>query len=496
MTARNMIDRLVGYFSPGRGLRRVAYREALTRAYEGASKVDGWRPKRRGASANADHAADASELRARSRALVQNVPYIAQGLRALVAQVVGTGIEPRWMGQDAEQFDQAWDAWAPYADADGRLDVYGLMALAYRTMEQDGEVLVRKRPRRLTDGLPVPVQFQVLEIDWLDSSRNETRGSSRVVNGIQYDVLGKTEGYWLFDEHPGEIQSLARRRGASHFVPASSVIHLYTMERPGQGRGFPRIAPVISRVRDLQLYEDAELSRKNLETRLSVLAAGDPTLMANAPAALSHDQAVSHAQQTGQLGDLQSGGITQVPDGLNLTVVEPKAAPGYVDYVKYQLHLIAAGWGVTYEMMTGDMKEVNFSSARMRAMDFRREAEMTQWMHLIPRLVRPMSEAFADACELAGVVRKASYALDFSTPKWDYVNPAQDVKADLEEVAGGLQSLSEKIRRKGYKPDQVFKELASDVSTLRELGLLDVLPFFKAAKPAEGEEKKPAEQAD
>lgn len=41
MAARNVIDRIVGYFSPGRGLRRVAYREALTRAYEGASKADG-----------------------------------------------------------------------------------------------------------------------------------------------------------------------------------------------------------------------------------------------------------------------------------------------------------------------------------------------------------------------------------------------------------------------------------------------------------------------
>lgn len=490
----NLIDRIVGFFNPKNGLRRLAFREALTRAYEGASKADGWRPKRRGASANADHAADASELRARSRALVQNVPYIAQGLRALVAQVIGTGIVPRWTGPGAEVFDQAWDAWAPKADADGRLDVYGLMALAYRTMEQDGEVLVRVRPRRMSDGLPVPIQFQVLEIDWLDSARNESRGGSRVVNGIQYDVLGKVEGYWLFDEHPGEVNSFVRRRTSSHFVPASSVIHLYTPERPGQGRGFPRIAPVISRVRDLQLYEDAELARKNLETRLSVLVSGDASLLANGAPTLSHDQAASEARATGHLGDLASGGINQVGDGMNMQVVEPKPAPGYVEYVKYQLHLIAAGWGVTYEMMTGDMREVSFTSARMRTMDFRREAEMTQWLHLIPRLVRAMAEAFADACELAGLVPKASYSLDYSTPKWEYVNPQQDVKADLEEIGGGLQSLSEKIRRRGYKPEKVFAELASDMKTLRELGLVDVLPFFKAAKA--DTEKSGTEQAN
>ena len=78
----NILDRLIGMVSPDAGLRRHRSRELLKRAYEGASKADGWRPKRGGASANTDHAADAATLRVRSRALEQNVPYIAQGIRA------------------------------------------------------------------------------------------------------------------------------------------------------------------------------------------------------------------------------------------------------------------------------------------------------------------------------------------------------------------------------------------------------------------------------
>jgi hypothetical protein len=58
----------------------------LARAHEGASTKDGWKVKRQGASASTDHMADASTLRARSRALTQNVPYIAQGLRCLVSR--------------------------------------------------------------------------------------------------------------------------------------------------------------------------------------------------------------------------------------------------------------------------------------------------------------------------------------------------------------------------------------------------------------------------
>ena len=95
-------------------------------------------------------------------------------------------------------------------------------------------------------------------------------------------------------------------------------------------------------MRDVQLYEDAELQRKNLETRLSVLASGDVSAMS-----MTESEAQTTVRNTGELGTLASGGITQIPSGVNLTVVEPKAAGGYVDYVKYQLHLIASGMAKT-----------------------------------------------------------------------------------------------------------------------------------------------------
>lgn len=486
----NIVDKAIGFFNPIAGLRRHHMREALTRAYEGASKRDGWKPKRPGASANTDHAMDGRELRIRSRALVQNVPYIAQGLRSLVANVVGTGIVPNWLGEGSEQLNEAWAKWVSEADADGRLDLYGLQAAAYRAMEQDGEVIIRLRPRRASDGLTVPLQIQLLEIDWLDASRSgrSERSGNTIVNGIEYDSLGRVAGYWLYDHHPGEMTMLGRARSTSHFVLADNIIHLFTPERPGQGRGFPRVAPVIARVRDFQVYEDAELQRKNLESRLSVLASGDVQL-------LGQGQEVGTPEKTAELGALAGGNIIQLPTGMNISVVEPKAAPGYVEYSKWQLHLIAAGFGVTYEMMTGDVSEVNFSGMRGRRLDFRREAEMTQWTLLVPRLCDRICRAFADAAVLAGLVKTPNYKVDHATPKWDYVNPDQDVKADLNEIAGGLSSISEKLRRRGYKPDAVFKEMAGDVEKLRQLGLLDVLMMLQKGRSMSEEASSPAAPA-
>ena len=478
-TSLNIVDRVVGYFSPASGLRRSVLRQALTRAYEGASKRDGWNPQRAGASANNDHAGDATELRHRARALVHNVPYIAQGLRSLVANVVGTGITPNWTGSRADILNTVWSKWINEADAEGRTDLYGLQAAAYRAMEQDGEVLVRFRPRLRTDGLAAPLQLQLLEIDWLDSQKTGPLPSGGWIrNGVEYDPLGRVSGYWLFDEHPGEITGTFKRAGTSRKVAAQYICHLFTPDRPGQGRGFSRLAPVIVTVRDLQLYEDAELARKNLESRLSVLGSGDIDLLG---ASRAPDTDGGPSRNT-SLGELPSGAIMQLPTGTNLTVVQPQAMPGYVEYIKHKLHIIAAGWGVTYEMMTGDVTEVNFSSARVRILDFRREAEVTQWTLLVPKLCDRICREFEDACALAGTIPRANYEFEQSTPKWNYVDPAKDVKADLDEISGGLSSFSEKLRQRGYKPADVFAELASDITQLRELGIFDALSAMRAGQ--------------
>jgi lambda family phage portal protein len=483
----NLFDRIVGWVNPHAGLARHFARRQLERAYEAASPRDQWRPRRAGASANADHQADAKTLRIKARALVQNVPYIAAGMDGLVTATVGTGIIPRATGREMDTINKLLADWFKVCDADGRFDYFGLERAADHAMEQDGEVLVRLRWRRPTDNLPVPLQLQLLEIDWVDSARAGTYNGNRIINGIEYDALGAVTAYYLWDEHPGDI-AVARGRSQSQRVPAKNIIHLFNPQRPGQGRGFTRLATVITRVRDLQLYEDAELSRKNLETRLSVLASGDLTSMEN-PASLG-DGGQGQGNGVRDLGELGGGNIFGMPQGMNFTVVEPKAAPGYVDYIKYNLHLIAAGMGVPYELLTGDMLDVSFSSARVRLLDFRRAVKAIQWLVLIPKLLQPIHEAFIEAAYLAGKIKTRDFAVDFSVPKWDYVNPEQDVKADQAEIAAGLSSISEKLRQRGYEPDVVFNELAADVEKLKKLGLLDTLLFMQRgnlpSNPADG----------
>lgn len=61
---------------------------------------------------------------------------------------------------------------------------------------------MRLRERRTEDRLPVPLQLQVLEADHLDSWKTEElRDGGFILQGIEFDALGRRRAYWLFPTH-------------------------------------------------------------------------------------------------------------------------------------------------------------------------------------------------------------------------------------------------------------------------------------------------------
>ena len=85
-----------------------------------------------------------NSLRSRSRELVRNDPQIDGGMDTLVANIVGTGITPRWQLEDTglkKEIQELWNDWVKECDANGICDFYGLEALAARAMIAYGTLL-------------------------------------------------------------------------------------------------------------------------------------------------------------------------------------------------------------------------------------------------------------------------------------------------------------------------------------------------------------------
>ena len=482
----NLIDKVVASVDPVRAIKRWQARQALAevRSFDAAAKgrrTSGW--KTPSTSANAENLGSIVTLRDRSRDLVRNNAWVKRALDTWVGDAIGTGVRATLESDPA--VGAAWKAWADSSacDADGLADLYGLQALAARCAWEAGEVLIRRRWRRSEDGLPVPMQLQVLEPDHLDHTKTESlKNGGQILGGVEFDALGRRVAYWLFDLHPGEHYRLGRSLD-SRRVDAIDVIHLFKRTRPGQVRGVPELAPVILRARDLDDYEDAELTRKKVEACFAVFVKTDGGA-ASGVGTIGKDQADRSTAR------LSPGMIKNLRPGEDVTFASPTPTAGYTEFTRGQLRAMAAGSGVTYEAMSGDLSQVNYSSMRAGQLAYRRSVEAWQWLVFVPMFCKRIEGWFIDAAELSGKRRSAdAAAVDWSTPRWEWVDPVKDMKGELLKIAAGTQSFSELIRRQGSQPDVVLKELADDWKKLSDLGIpisLDGLVSLASA-PIEGE---------
>lgn len=444
----NWLDRIIGWFDPALASRRAHARMSMAAAerfgYEAARltrRTSSWVAPSTGPNAEIARAADL--LRARSRDLVRNNAFASRAVAAVVQNAVGTGIVARTpVGFVAEM----WRRWIEICDADGMLDWYGLQALVARSVVESGECLVRFRPRRPEDGIKPPLQLQVLEPEYLDASKHGQTDTGYAISGIQYDLIGRRVGYWLYSWHPGE-----RLPGVgmptSSLVPASDVLHVYRKDRSGQERGVPWLAPVIMRIRDLDDYEEAELVRKKIEACFAAFViGGDPARTLGA----------ARTDVSGQrIEQFEPGMITYLADTEDVRFATPQPSAGYPEYVRHQLRAIAAGLGMPYEVLTGDLSQTNYSSIRAGMLEFRRMIDQFRWQVLIPQLCQPVWRRFLQALGVDDDV-----AVTWTPPRWEWVDPAKEAAAVETNIRNGLLTWREAVSEMGYDPDEQLAEIA------------------------------------
>ncbi|MDN2565262.1 phage portal protein [Aquibium sp. A9E412] len=467
----NWFDHAIASVAPRMAARRVLARQAfetLTRGYDGAARgrrTEGWRAP--GSSADTEIGAAGALLRDRMRDLVRNNPHAAKAVAVLVNNIIGAGIMPRAASGDDtldRKVDALFERWTAECDADGQLDFYGLQTLICREMVEAGEVLVRRRLRRASDGLPVPLQLQVLEADFLDAAKSGAIGAGRLVQGIEFDPVGKRRAYWLHAEHPGDAYGALQNGLQSRPVPANEIAHVYEKQRT-QARGVPWGAPVIRSLRDLDDYEVAELVRKKTEACVTAIVFGDDEAQQGiAPSVVDADG--------NRVEQFEPGLIAYARGGKDIRFNQPSANGGYGEYKRASLHTISAGFRVPYELLTGDLSQVNYSSIRAGLVEFRRQIDAVQWQLFIPMFCAPVWRWFTEAAWAAGQIPSPTVPVEWSPPKFEAVDPQKDAMANLLSIRSGTMTLAEVIARQGRNPDAVLAEIAATNAKLDALGLV------------------------
>lgn len=464
----NFIDQLVGFFSAEAAQRRAVARmrtefllAGSKRGYEGASKgrrTAGW--KTSSTSANAEIMVGSQILRDRSRDMIRNNAWAARAKNVLQQNVVGTGILAKIEGKTPNQTNELmlkWQKWSETTeiDFDGRLNLYGLQSLAVGAEFESGEYLIRRIRKKNSDNLTVPLQIQFLEIDFLDTAKNEQlKNGGYIAQGIQFDNQGRRVGYWLFSEHPGGSAS-GKPTGTAKFYPTEDVIHGFKMERPGQIRGVPRLAPVMLPLMDLDQMQDAQLVGQKTAACFSVF-------ITEAEAPLEASDSEDPRER------VEPGMIEILPPGKDVKIASPNAPSGYDVFVRTTLQRISAGIGVPYEALTGDLSNVNFSSGRMGWLEFQRAIEVWRWQGLIPQTLDTIAKWFLEAAALG---QESDFKITWTPPRREMIDPSAEVASTRDAIRAGLKTFSEAVRELGNDPAAHFAEYAKDIELIDSLKL-------------------------
>lgn len=455
------------FMAPSWGRSRVQAR-VLARHFEAASvgrRTSGW--SRTFTDANrAASGATLDRLRAQARDLVRNNPWARRGLRRIVTNTVGWGIRPKAAGRNAARIAELWKRWAETTECDaaGRLTFYGLQKLVMRTIVESGEVLIRRRFRRPGDGLAIPMQLQVLEPDYIDTSKDAIKGvaGGDIIQGVEFDAIGRRVAYWLFDQHPGGSGLMGT--AASRRIPADGVLHIFDQERAGQVRGTSWFAPVDVRLHEFDEFEDATLMKQ----KISACMAAFVTDLDGTGASLGGSGTSASGQP---LDSLEPGMIMSLPVGKQVQIANPPQATDHQSFSATALRGVAAGLGVTYEDLTGDYSQVNYSSARMARIAHCADVHDWRWNMLIPQFCTPAWEWMIDALALVGEDVNDAPVL-WTPPPLPMLDPQKEGAATMQAVRMGQMTLDEMVREQGLDPDEHWAEYADGVKRLDKLGIV------------------------
>lgn len=436
------------------------------RAFEGAKqsrRTENWRTSNTGP--NADIKPSLRWLISRHQDLIDNNPWCKRAIEVIVGNWIGDGIigAPMSDGTRGQRvvraYGQLYQRWVESTACDfyERQNFYGLQELVGRTVATRGSALVRRRraAENLDMGLP-PLRLQVMEPDWLDTGRDD--GGS-IIGGKQYDEEGRFQGYWLRPMHPGESDFRAVRglRYQSEFVPKAEMLHIFESRRPHQYTGVPWGSAILLTARDLDDVHSAEI----LKQKIAACFVG-----------VEYDLDGEGEDTSEPLSDkLEPGAIERLKPGKQMVFSTPPRSESYGELTRISLHGIAAGYGISYESLTGILSEVNFSSARMGWLEFHRNVARWRWNIAVPQLLEPVHAWFNESAQLVNMAR-GPQAMVWTPPRRELIDPTKEIPALIKTIRGGLMSLSEVQRSLGYVPDEIAAEFRADMERIDEYGLV------------------------
>lgn len=262
----------------------------------GASHTSGvlksWNPVK--SSAKADINAHLDTLRNRASDQAINTPIGSAAIATTTQYTVGAGLKvfPKvkysMLGMspdEAEEWNKKaaleFDLWASskLCDIRKRNNFYDIQEILYRAYMTDGDSFAIFR-RAYSEHMPYTLRLQALEGNRVSNplgrdffgtggplgvEMKAPNGINKIVNGVEVDPDGAVVAYWISNKVPfdpvdlGTATNWVRVEAFGELAGQPNVLHICHDERPDQYRGVPYLAPVLSALKQVSRYTEAEL---------------------------------------------------------------------------------------------------------------------------------------------------------------------------------------------------------------------------------------------
>ena len=461
-------------------------RKPQQRAYQGAriSRLTAdWVTS--GTSADSEIKSSFKALRNRARQLCRDNDYARQALRVIQNNVIGHGIKhqgiaykqvPGAFGKLPPNIDEiihdAWQNWGnkKRCDVSGILGFHDMERLVCRSLAESGEVFIRMIRQPFGDS-KIPFALQLLESDYLvdDEVPQPSKGNT-VRMGIEVDSYLRPQAYHFYSNHPGDTYAgNTRTNGRKLRIPADEIIHLFLPERPGQTRGVTWFASALMRMHMLQGYEEAEVVRARASSALmGFISSPEGELMGD------------QVYENERVSEFTPGVFKYLQPGESINVPDLNAPDGQLEpFTRSMLRAVAAGIGVSFESISKNFSESNYSSSRLSLLEERDTYKVLQ-RYFIENFHQTVFDKWLDMAVLSGELNLPGYETNperYAASKWvprcwEWVDPQKEVNAYKDAVRCGFKTLGQVIAEQGGDLDEVLTGRQAELAMVDEMGIV------------------------
>lgn len=395
-------------------------------------------------------------LRSRARYEVANNCYAAGLVRTVANDLIGTGPTLQLVapdGHNANQIERSWVSWAK------EIKLARKLRCMRQCLSRDGEAfaILFTNPK-----LRHPVK---LDLRLIEAEQVTTPGLVRenAVDGIEFDQWGNPLRYSILRTHPGDPLHSQQ----ADTVDAEFVIHWYRLERPGQRRGVPILAPALPLFSKLRRYT------------LAVLGAAEAAAMQAGvlytDGAPNEDDSVEG--EAFEAVEFERNMFTTLPGGYRLEQL--KAEQPTTTYSEFKAELIdeaARCENVPSNIARGNSSAYNYASGRLDNQMFGR-AQHVDHSEVEEEVIDRIWAAWIDeAAREPGLIPDDFPPLADCTHEWfwdgrEHVDPAKEANAQATRLANLTTSLAEEWAHRGRDWEKGMRQIARERALLSELGL-------------------------